>query len=147
MSDIALHWDGEAGTCDIAIIDGDLAIDNGLDTANLISLFTDARARPDDGILDGDDPRGWWGNMFSAAGDEIGCRLWLLEREKQTQTTINSAREYAQNAVQWLLDDRVVSASDISVENQPNDRLAIGLVHSRPNGPSRSRFDYVWSNI
>lgn len=147
MSDIAMLWDADLGECDIAIAGGDLVMDNSANTANLISLFTDRRARPDDAILDGDDPRGWWGNMFSASGDEIGSHLWLLEREKQTNQTLSRAREFAQASVQWLSDDRAVQSADIIVEFQERDRLAIAIVETRPNGPTRSRFDYIWSYL
>ena len=54
-----------------------------LQTAILISLFTDAQASPDDMIQDGSgDPRGWWGDLGSSK--PIGSKLWLLGRAKQT---------------------------------------------------------------
>lgn len=144
MTDIALLWDQALGGCDLGLIDGQLQTDDGLDTAILISLFTDARARPDDAIPDGDDPRGWWGDAFIAAGDETGSRLWLLSREIQTAQTLERARTYARESLSWLIADGVATSVEITVEAQPGDRLAIGVEITRPTGPARSRFDYIW---
>lgn len=144
MTDIALLWDQSLVGCDLGLVDGQLLTDDGLDTAILISLFTDARARPDDAIPDGDDPRGWWGDAFAAAGDETGSRLWLLSREKQTVQTLERARTYARESLAWLIADGVATSVEIAVEAQPNDRLAIGVEITRPTGPARSRFDYIW---
>ena len=97
--DIALHFDPIAFACDYAVAAGDLAADNGLKTAVLISLFTDRLAAADDEIPDGtEDRRGWWGDMpadgsapSGAPPDPIGSRLWLLARAKQSAETLNRA--------------------------------------------------------
>ena len=105
MTDIALLWDNDAFGADLAIAQGDLATDEGLRTAFIISLFTDARARDDDTLpQQGGDPRGWWGDAL-AEDDEgpIGSRLWLLEREKKIGSVLIRARDYATEAVQWLV--------------------------------------------
>ena len=147
MTDIALLWDQQLGGCDFGLFDGQLTTDDGLDTAILISLFTDARARADDAIPDGDDPRGWWGDAFTAAGDETGSRLWLLSREKQTASVLERARSFAREALSWLIEDGVARTVDVTVEAQPNDRLAIGVEITRPTGPARLRFVYIWNRM
>lgn len=146
MSDIALLWNADSFSADIAIDAGALVTDDGLRTAILISLFTDARALPDDDVPQaGSDPRGWWGDSFAARPDDaIGSRLWLLDREKITSRTIERARDYVREALAWLIRDGVASAIDVQVEAQASDRLAIGVVLNRPTGPARQRFDYVW---
>ena len=58
-------------------------------TALTVSLFTDRRAADDDELLDGsDDRRGWWGDNAAAP---LGSRLWMLERSKRTQQTLQLA--------------------------------------------------------
>ena len=65
--DICLHFDQENGLFD-ALLSGplaDLQGDDGLMTAVIISLFTDARAHDDDPLPDervgvSSDRRGWW---------------------------------------------------------------------------------------
>lgn len=87
-----------------------LDMDDGLQTSVIISLFTDRRAEASDlpAGANGADRRGWWGDSFAdVEGDKIGSRLWLLAREKQTQATLLKARDFALEALQWLLDDGI----------------------------------------
>lgn len=76
MTDIALHWDAVLNCADIALKNGALDTDDGLRTAILISLFTDARALDDDVLPAPEDRRGWWGDAIpEIEGDIIGSRL------------------------------------------------------------------------
>lgn len=145
MTDIALLWDNDAFGADLALAEGDLATDDGLRTAFIISLFTDARARDDDPLpQDGADLGGWWGDAFANADEgPLGSRLWLLNREKKVGSTLLRGRDYAAEAVQWLIRAGVCSSIDVEVEAQGN-RLAIALYPTRPNGPARQRYDFLW---
>lgn len=145
MTDIALLWDNHAFGADLALAEGDLATDDGLRTAFIISLFTDARARDDDPLPEpGAELRGWWGDAFDPAEDGVlGSRLWLLGREKKIGSTLIRARDYAAEAVQWLIRAGICQSIDIEVEAQGN-ALAIALYPSRPTGPARQRFDFLW---
>jgi len=122
--DIRLVWDRDLGECDLQFVNSDLICDPGLETAVLISLFTDQRAEDDDALPDPNAPdrRGWWGDMVSnIEGDKIGSRLWLLERSKATQTNLELMRVEALKALQWMVDDGVASAVDVEVEGQFDD--------------------------
>lgn len=145
MTDIALLWDNDAFGADLSLTGGDLATDDGLRTAFIISLFTDARARDDDPLPEpGADPRGWWGDAFTDAEDgPLGSRLWLLDREKKIGSTLIRARDYAAEAVQWLIRAGICLSIDVEVEAQGN-ALAIALYPTRPTGPARQRFDFLW---
>ncbi len=151
MTDLALHWDAEAMTGDLALAGRSLAVDDGLRTAILLSLFTDARARADDPLPTPDaDRRGWWGNAHDrdgTAAPELGSRLWLLERSKTTAATLIRAREYATEALSWLVDDGIAERVDVTVERQTRDAtdcIAIGVVVERTRGAGSERFDLVW---
>ena len=76
MSDVALRWTDRG--LDLVIEDGDLARDEGLATAVLVSLFSDARLE-EASLLEGADVRGWWAEI---AGDRFGSQLWRFERAK-----------------------------------------------------------------
>lgn len=149
MTDISLLWDDDGFEADIALEDGQLATDEGLHTAIILSLFTDARAAPDDALPDpGADPRGWWGNAFPAATGqrEMGSKLWLLERAKTLTTVLTDARDYARDALQWLVDDRIVASIDVTAERQTRDAtdlLALRVRFTRPTGQS-GHFDTLW---
>lgn len=102
----------------------DLATDAGLTTAVILSVFTDRRAHADDvlpGAAQGSgqsaNRRGsWHDNVLPITGDLEGARLWLLSRNKRTPDVLARAREYAEEALAWLVDDgiaaRVVATAD-----------------------------------
>ncbi len=82
--DIALHWNTLHASIVLNDADDDFETDAGLETAVIISLFTDRRAGENDELPATEtDRRGWWGNTLQDADDEIGSKLWLLCREKQ----------------------------------------------------------------
>jgi phage gp46-like protein len=110
--DIALLFDANTLLADLGISGGGLTMDPGLDTAVIISLFTDRRAEPDDPIdplSPTGDLRGWAGDLLAEPGDRIGSRLWLLRRAKMTDETISLVKAYAEEALQWLVDDGVAT--------------------------------------
>jgi phage gp46-like protein len=124
-----------------------LAEDDGLETAVAISLFTDRRAEPDDALPAGDDRRGWWGDALAEVeGDRIGSRLWLLSREKQLVRVLPKAREYALEALQWLIEDGVALAVDVAAEIVAPGALGLLVEIRRPAGaPVKYRFERFWN--
>lgn len=130
-----------------------LAQDDGLQSAVVLSLFTDRRADEDDVLPDGSDRRGWWGDSVAdQAGDQIGSRLWLLRREKASDQTLQRARQYAAEALRWMVDDGVVKRVDVAAEYQRPDgsgrTLALQTTLTRQdNSTVRYRFSNFWSSL
>ncbi|QWA09786.1 phage GP46 family protein [Sodalis ligni] len=142
MTDITTIWNGEQSVGDWQIGQGDLLSGSDLETAILISLFTDRLARADDDY-DGDDRRGWWGD--SGADYPIGSRLWLLHRQKLTPATATRAETYATEALQWLVDDGVVSTVTITTQIVYPSRLYMQIVFLKPDNASSSfKYSWVW---
>lgn len=135
-------------TVDGKSIDLGMHPDETLIRAVIISLFTWRRANPDD-PLPSIDKFGWWGDNFpSVLNDRIGSRLWLLSREKLTAATVNRAREYAKEAVQWLTVDGVAARVDVEAERQGIDRIALAcrVYRKAPTGAVLDlRFSDLWS--
>lgn len=127
-----------------------LVEDNGLQTAVILSLFTDRRANDDDTLPgDASDKRGWWADAFPVVtGDRIGSRLWLLNREKQLQSVLNCAQEYAQEALQWMLDDGVASSVVCGAQIVRHGMLGLTIAITPPgaNTPEHYKFEVLWSN-
>lgn len=151
MTDIALQFLPGAWSADLAIVAGDLAKDDGLRTAVLISLFTDARARDDDALPDVNaDRRGWWGDMANAdPNDRIGSRLWLLARAKAVPVTAICARDMAREALDWLIADGIAAAVEVDctlmpvTAARPTAALLIAITIVRPSG-ARLAIDFLW---
>ena len=148
MTDLLLFWSGEDFAADLLLADGDLARDAGLRSAVIVSLFTDRRARSDD-ILpqQGADPRGWWPDALGDPDDQIGSRLWLLSREKQLPTVLAKARDYVMEALAWLVRDGVASSVEVEAEVSAPGVLGLAVFITRPDGPDRQRFDFVWKGL
>ena len=116
-----------------------------LTRAVIISLFTWRRSNPDD-VIEGQ-KMGWWGDA-TVSNDRIGSRLWLLAREKVLPATINRAREYAIEALQWLIDDGVASRVDVSAERFGIAGIALVAAIYRTDGSKTAlRFDNAWEMI
>lgn len=148
MSDIALVWNGTEA--DLAIEDGDLVLEEGLQTAAVISLFSDRRARLDD-ILPADDGdrRGWVGDAWPRVdGDQIGSRLWLLNREKDVPETLRRAREYARESLAWLIEDGIGASLDVQASVPMRGVLRLELTVNRRDGSTfNHQFDTLWENL
>lgn len=143
---IALRWDTDTGSADLSIEGNDLATDAGLEAAIMLSLYTDRRAEDGDTLPDADtNRRGWWGDAVPTVdGDRHGSRLWLLQREKMSESTRARAEEYAREALQWLVDDLVADRVDVAAVILSDSMLGIGVTIRRPAQAADSRFDYTW---
>jgi phage gp46-like protein len=150
--DLALTWSNLTGDADMSRIedDTDVSADKGLLTAAVLSLFTDRRAENDDVPPSGDprDRRGWWGDQFAAVdGDRFGSRLWLLDRSKLTNETALRAKEYALEALAWMLEDRVVASIDVTTDTTSN-ALLFGVDLNRPGrDPVSFKFAHTWNHL
>lgn len=146
MSDIRLTWFPASSGADIAIDSNDLAVDDGLETACMLSLYTDRRAEDSDVLPTGEtDRRGWWADPVAAvAGDRFGSRLWLLDRAKPTQETLDLAVEYAREALQWMIVDLVSNRIDVIAEFIPNGYALQVTVYRPAVDPVTFQFNRNW---
>jgi len=146
QGDILVAWDNRNTLGDWSLADGDLQTGQDLETACLVSLFSDKLATPDFTPTDGtSDRRGWWADLYSDR--PLGSNLWQLERAHKTRDTLGLARRYAQDALQWLVDDGV--AASITVDTRwiggpGTTMLGIAIAIRQPDG-SMTRFVYGWA--
>lgn len=113
--------------------------------ATLISLFSWRKSNDDDGV-NIPNRQGWWGDTFaSETNDRIGSRLWLLRREKLTDDVVVRAREYAEESLQWMIDDALASAINVSTDRE-NNRLNMSVEIVRPGDAQsiQARFQNLW---
>lgn len=145
MSDIALQQIG-VGNFNLLLnaAGNDLRADDGLETAVIISLFTDKRLpdgqTPNDGT---NDPRGWWGDIGDEDRVQIGSYLWLLWRDKVLDSTVARAIDYAKDALQWMIDDRIAAAVKVEGERAGLYQISLGIEILRPTGETL-RYAYMW---
>lgn len=146
--DIATKFDAANFRGDLTVYAGALQADADLQTAVLISLFTDRRAEPDDQLPDQTaSRRGWWGDALSSSG-RIGSRLWLLSREKQTRETVNRAREYTEEALAWLVDQGIAKRVTVLAEIVRTGVLGLSIQIERNQAqPARYRYELAWQQL
>lgn len=134
------------------IIDGvpSIAVDvtEDLPRAVLISLFSWRRANADDD-LPGSNKFGWWGDTYPEIdNDRIGSRLWLLGRAKIVPETILRAKEYAEEALKWLVDDGVATSVEVQAERHGLSGVALGVRITRGEKSAINiRFVNVWDYL
>ena len=152
--DIFVQWDNANTIGDWVLADGDLQSGQDLETACLVSLFTDRLATPDFVPTDGtSDRRGWWADLYS--DQPLGSSLWQLDRAKKTRDTLGLAKRYAEDALQWLIDDGVARSVFVDTRWLGNavssggalagsTMLGIAIAITKPDG-SLTRFVYGWA--
>lgn len=148
--DIKISWNDDLLEGDLQFQNDDLVREIGLESAVLISLFTDKRADEDDDLDNINDLRGWWGDQISEYDDDtIGSKLWLLERAKTTTETLIKVQEYAYESLKWMEDDGVVAKVEIDVErfgDPGNDRLGLHVKLLKIDGTTEAfKFDDLWT--
>jgi phage gp46-like protein len=146
--DIAITWNESTGRGDWSMTNGDLASGSDLQTAVLLSLFTDARvddyvAPPPSGAPD---RRGCWTDAYT--GYQIGSRFWTRMRLVKNQFTLNLIQTDAQDALGWLISDGVVASFDIQAAWINKTMIGLSIVAHMPAGdPQTFRFQWVWGQI
>jgi phage gp46-like protein len=142
MSDIAIKTIGKIFV--LQVENGDLAKDDGLQTAVTISLFTDQRVSEDELPPEEKSKRGWWADSFPVTDqDKIGSKLWLLERVKRTAETLRKFEDYSREALNWLIEDGVAETIEVSASYDEDNQLVAAITIKKPKGRT-SRYQLLW---
>jgi len=131
---LAIRYDNARQAGDLVYSRGVL-LDSGedLETATLISLFTDARAQPSDVLPVGSPRRGYWADSLSDDSDTFGSRLWLLSDALATAENARLAEQYALEALRWLADEGHVHET-ITETSLTHDSISLSVSHTLIDG-------------
>ena len=129
---------------DLKLENGDFVLDESLETAVLISLFSNRRANESDLPAGISDKQGWWADEFAdVEDDEIGSKLWTLARAKATAETIAKAEAFCNDALLWMIEDGVARTVSVLAEYDENQFLLLNITITRPTGEN-DRFSFLW---
>lgn len=172
MTDLKLAWNNDTGEADLVLIGpavivardpfttGDfpppehlvqaleLAVEDGLDTAIIISLATDLRAGDDDVLPDPNGTRrGFWADSVAPVveGDAIGSKIWLLERGKRTAQTLIAFKAWAEASLAWMIEDGIADTVVVTPEAWGDSGIAYSVQVTKAGKPSR--YDYLWKGV
>lgn len=148
-----------AMTLDWLIAPVDESGDGELADAVAVALGTDRLADPSDTLPDPNDDnrRGWWGDLDAEIlfnGWPIGCRLWLLAREKITGSGARQGSltgridTYLREALQPFIANKIASRMQISVTRVDIDGINASVTLYR--GPTQLvdlRYAALWDRI
>lgn len=134
------------GACpDLVIENGDLKADNGLETSALISLFSNKRVSLEQLPIGETDQMGWWADLLSEPlDDEIGSRLWILERTgKVLPATAVEMESMLAEAFKWMLDDGIAAQVIVNAERNGLNEIRGEVEIRKPDGDNIP-FKFVW---
>ena len=126
-------------------------LEDTLQTAIILSIFTDKRAGIDDQLpLNETNRRGWVGNDFmppapGAARDDWGTLLWLAYIGKVTGDVLAFAEFTCKEGLQWLVRDGIASRISVTAQwvGERADRLAVRPQIYQPSQASPV-YDVLW---
>lgn len=149
MSDIALSFDGANARADWTITAGQVVTGSDLQTAVLVSLFTDRVLDPDQTPPDGsDDRRGWWADTYR--DQPLGSLLWTLERAVKSDSArlLAYAQKACIDALQWLVDDGVAATVRVQTNWLTPTEIGIVVTITEPTGTiSTFQYAYAWQGV
>lgn len=113
----------DAGELDIVRSGGNLELDTGLETAVLLSVFSD--------LTD----EGWWGDAFSPLeGDLLGSRLWEAQRGRDVPATLRAVEDDVRSALNWLIADGVAESVTVTANRIASGRMSLDVSVERGGG-------------
>jgi phage gp46-like protein len=113
-----------------------------LHTAITLTLLTDTRALPSDGIKG--NQRGWWGSSFSAfPGWQMGTRLWTLRGRPITPGLVADAQRIAEDGLAWLVDDGAVGSVSVPAYRE-GDTLQLPVWVTQPGEGADPELVDIW---
>lgn len=115
---LVLEWDDTNSTARLVTGDSGLESDSGIETAFIISIFSDARASDADLAPDPDadtsDRRGFWADTFNEDRDTpTGGLLWLAARSKSNNEATERASNFVKAATKWMVADKIFTSIDV----------------------------------
>lgn len=131
------------GIYDLTVVDGVLESTAGMETAIIVSLFTDDRASVDN-VATPQNRRGWVGNILTAPiGRSLGSVLWVYEQSRITKNILNQVRVAAQESLDWLVEDGIAKSVIVSVQEVRTRGIIININIQTPQGKNQ-RYSAIW---
>lgn len=152
MSDLSFIIQANKITADIEIESGDFKQANYLETAVLVSLFSNRRATDDElntyarGIAKPELNEGLWIDTYRS-GIQYGSGFWLLARENKKQETLSRFESYSKEALKWVIDDGVAKFVDTEASFS-GDQVYLVITITKENGEQFvATFDFAWNEL
>lgn len=128
----------------LGIESGDFVPEDGFDTAIAMLLLTDARAEPSQ-VAVPERRRGWPGDLASpVANRTLGSWLWLVDQARLTADTLNRSINYAQLALNPLIEDNHAKSVVVTGEIVPRSGIALTIIITSVSGTTSTHYVKLW---
>lgn len=122
---------------------GDISTINGMETACLVSLFTDRRL-PESVAPYPMSRSGWIGNIRTAKEPrQLGSELWALENARLTTYLLAQRKEACTRAFDWMLIDRAARSVSATSRYNSDGVVSDGIEITARDGVKYSAV-YLW---
>lgn len=146
MSDLMFDFFNDDMNLDLVVKSGEIQKDDSLKSAVLISLFTDARCEKNELPAGENSLRGFWGDAIF--GESTGSKLWLLNRPKFTNSTLIQAKQYAEDALKWLISDGLAQNIIVDAIYNNKKQMLLNISIFKINNEIESIIiDNLWSHL
>lgn len=133
------------GYYDLSFENGDLQCGKSLENAVLISIGSDARVAGRN-FADHLQDDGWWAES-TFGDDRWGSLLFTCFRKKNDSNLLLLARQYVEESLRWMIDDGVVSSTQVDVSSDQNS-LMVHIKITRDSEVSDDyRFNFLWNEL
>jgi len=115
---------------DIEFIAGQPVMDQGLETAVYISLFSSD----------------WWGNAISEQNEKLESKLEDIYNRNLSNQTRLDAEEYVRKALEWMIRLGIAKRIDVSASLPTPGWLGLEITIIEPNGSEQNlRYSINWA--
>lgn len=136
MSDLLFDFFDDEYQLDLVLNNSEIQTDESLRMPVLVSLFTDARCEKNEIPKGQTSQKGFWGDAI--LGEKTGSKLWLLDKSKLNNETLIKYKEYAQDALKWMITDGIAKEIKITSEYNLKNELILLIQIKKPSGEIES---------
>ena len=131
------------GLFDLNVSENVLETVDGLETAIIVSLLTDARA-PASQVQTPSRRRGWVGNIVTAdSGRQLGSRLWTFYQSRLTDAVLNDISVAAQESLNWMVEDGLAKSVVASALRNDSRSVTVNIAITTIEGKEQ-RYAVLW---
>lgn len=121
---------------DLALDQDDVRAEGGLNTAVLMSIFSNLRI---------DEEGGYWADYLAdITGDRLGSNLWRLSRGRNDQDNRLAMVSAIEDALAWLVEDSVAESVEVELSQINTDRVTFGIKINNFTDDRDTAFNLLW---
>lgn len=117
---------------EILIIDGQPTMDEGLENAAYISLFSSAN---------------WWGNILSDNSEKLTSDFESISNKTLTNQTRLDAEEFAKSALAWMVKDGVAKEIKVTASLPVVGFLGLNIEIIQPEKTTLVKYQINWQTM